>query len=86
MSWAFTDDTDFYRRLGVSPVHIVARAQVRDGKVIASTGYFPLAEIDRIEAACRAPQNADVRLFGQSCDEFITAARAHTKAITGQSP
>ena len=85
VSWAFTDETDFYRRLGVSPVHIVARAQVRDSKVIAFTGYFPVAEIDRIEAACRAPQNADVRLFGQSCDEFITAARAHTKEVLGQS-
>lgn len=85
MSWAFTDDTDFYRRLGVSPVHIVSRARVRDGKVVANIGYFPLVEIDRIEAACRAPQNVGVRLFGQSCEEFITAARAHTKAVIGQS-
>ena len=81
VSWLHTDDTDFYRRLGVAPVNIVSRATVRDGRIVAYIGYFPHPEINRIGRACDAPQATGILLFGQPCTEFIRAVRAHTDQV-----
>lgn len=79
VSWTELVSEDFYRKLGVSPVHFAFTATVDQGKIELIVAHVPPEEITRIEAACRRATKP--MIDGRSCSEYIRYLRLQANAV-----
>ena len=79
VSWTESVSEDFYRRLGVAPVHFAFTATVDQGKIKLIIAHVPREEITRIEAACRRATKP--MIDGRPCSEYIRYLRLQADAV-----
>jgi limonene-1,2-epoxide hydrolase len=79
VSWTESVSEDFYRKLGVAPVHFAFTATVDQGKIELIVAHVPLEEIARIEAACG--HITKPMIDGRPCSEYIRYLRHQADAV-----
>jgi hypothetical protein len=79
VSWTEAVSEDFYRRLGVAPVHFAFTATVDQGKIELIVAHVPPQEITRIEAACRRATKP--MIDGRPCTEYVRYLRLQADAV-----